>query len=100
MQKHLDPPKVPQYNYRPGYETSSTITWSSESFNIRIILIHYLFSNLDPWDEMETIICTDFDISVQSLKTSAVISSKLVNMCNWVSLSKMQVKNHQKVQFP
>ena len=31
---------------------------------------------------METIICTDFDISVQTLKISVVISSKLVNMCD------------------
>ena len=39
IQKNLDPPKVPQYNYRPGYETTSNITRSSESFNIRIVLI-------------------------------------------------------------
>ena len=49
---------------------------------------------------METLNCTDFDIPVQMLKTSAVISSKLVNMCDCVSLSKMQGKNHQKAQFP
>ena len=36
---------------------------------------------------METLNCTDFDISVQMLKTSAVINSKFVNMYDCVSLS-------------
>ena len=49
---------------------------------------------------METLNCTDFDIPVQMLKTSAVIGSTLANMCDCVSLSKMQRKNHQNAQFP